>query len=59
MSVSVTNKITLEGDFFHRDPGNTLYTNIGDMLDALTEWMEREVRSDITSHAGEMPGYSG
>lgn len=57
--VSVSNKITLEGAFFTHDPGKTLYANIGDMLDALADWMESEIRGDITSHAGEMESYSG
>jgi hypothetical protein len=56
---SVRTKVTLEGDFFRRDPGKTLYANIGEMLDALAEWMQREIRDDIASHAGSMDEYSG
>ena len=57
--VSVTSKVQLEGDFFKRDPGKTFRANVRDMLDELASWMETEVRSDIASHAGSMPGYTG
>jgi len=57
--VSVTTKVQLEGDFFRRDPGKTLRMNVRDMLDKLAAWMEAEVRSDIGSHAGSMPGWTG
>ena len=57
--VSVTSKVQLEGDFFKRDPGKTFRANVRDMLDELASWMEAEVRSDIASHAGSMPGYTG
>jgi hypothetical protein len=57
--VSVTTKVELSGDFFRRQPGKTLRMNVRDMLDALSGWMEGEVRSQIESHAGEMPGWTG
>lgn len=57
--MNVQTKVTLEGDFFRRDPGKTLRQNVRDMLDLLAEWMERDVRSEIAGHAGSMPRYSG
>lgn len=59
LPVSVTKKVTLEGNFFKRDPGKTLSNNVTDMLDALAAWMEGEVAGDIESHAGQMPFYTG
>ena len=55
----VQTKITLEGDFFKRDPGKTLRQNVRDMLDELAAWMESEVQSGIASKAGSMPAYTG
>jgi len=57
--MSVTTKVTLEGDFFKRDPGKTLRANIRDMLDALARWMEAEVRAEIAARQGQMPGWTG
>lgn len=56
---AVTSKVELSGNFFTHDPGKTLYTNIGEMLDALGPELRSTVRDDITAHAGQMPGYSG
>jgi len=56
---NVTAKIELDGNFFRRDPGKTLRQNIRDMDDALAAWMQSEVRSEIRSHAGQMPYYTG
>jgi hypothetical protein len=47
--VAVTTKVTLEGNFFKRDPGKTLRQNVRDMNDELAAWMEREVRGQIAS----------
>lgn len=55
----LTVKVDLEGNFFKRDPGKTLGMNVRDMLKQLAAWMETEVRSDIASHAGSMPFYTG
>jgi hypothetical protein len=57
--VAVTTKIELSGNLFRRDPGKTLYQNIGDMLDKLADEMEREVRADISAHEGEMRYWTG
>lgn len=57
--MSVSTKITLEGNFFTKDPRKTVRSNIADMLDALADWAEDEVRGDIESHAGSMPFYTG
>ena len=57
--MTVTTKIQLEGDFFRRDPGKTMRSNIRDMLDALSDWMETEVRSEVAAHEGAMPYYTG
>lgn len=52
-------RIELEGPFFTHVPGDTLYKNIGHMLDALSEEMESAVRGEISAHAGSMPRYTG
>lgn len=57
--VSTTTKVTLEGNFFRRDPGKTLRANVRDMLDELAAWMEGEVQSQVSGHAGSMPAYTG
>ncbi len=41
--------VTLEGPFFSRDPGKTLYQNIGNMLDKLAAEMQGEVRAGVES----------
>lgn len=56
---TVTTKVELSGDFFRRDPGKTLRANIRDMLDAVADWMEVEVQSEIRAHAASMPFYTG
>lgn len=57
--VAVTTRVTLDGDFFRRDPGKTLYANIRDMLDGLAEEMQKAVRSDIEARQGAMPYWTG
>lgn len=57
--VAVTTRIELDGNFFRHDPGKTLYANIRDMLEALSEEMQQEVRGAIEAHAGSMPEYTG
>lgn len=57
--VTVTSRIELEGNFFTHVPGDTLYANIGHMLDELADEMETAVRADIAGHAGSMPFYTG
>jgi hypothetical protein len=57
--VVLSTKIELSGNFFARDPGRTLYTNIGHMLEGLSHELESVVRDDIQAHASAMPGYSG
>lgn len=56
---AVTTKVVLEGNFFKRNPGRTLRTNVRDMLDALSPVLEDEARSAIREHAGEMPESTG
>lgn len=56
---NVTTYVELSGPFFQRDPGKTLYRNIGDMLEKLAAEMQAGVQSDIASHAAEMPAYTG
>jgi hypothetical protein len=51
--------VRLEGDFFRRDPGKTFRANVRDMLEGLADWMETEVRSQISGQAGSMPYYTG
>lgn len=48
-----------EGPFFERDVRKTVRANIGDMLERAAAAMEAQVRGEIASHAGGMPGYSG
>jgi hypothetical protein len=55
----VSSKITLEGPFFTKDPGKTLRANVRDLMEALAEWGEAEVRNAITANAGSMPYYDG
>jgi hypothetical protein len=55
----VTTKVTLEGNFFHRDPGKTFRQNVRDMNDALASWMEAEVRGQVEGRSGSMPHYTG
>lgn len=57
--VGVTAKVTLDGNFFRRDPGKTLRANVRDMLDALAAEMEKEVKGIIGGAAGAMPRYTG
>lgn len=57
--VGVTTSVELSGPFFRRDPGKTLRGNVRDLMDALSESMEADVKSAIAGHAGSMPGYSG
>jgi len=59
MTVGVTTKIELSGEFFRRDPRKTIKQNIAAMLSALAKELEGAVREDISSHAGSMPDYSG
>lgn len=57
--MEVTAKVTLEGPFFRVDPGKTFYANLRDMLDGIAAEMEELTRSEIESHAGEMPFWTG
>lgn len=57
--VRVTSEVELSGPFFRRDPGKTLRGNVRDLMDALADSMESDVRSEISAHASSMPGYSG
>lgn len=57
--VKVTTKIELSGNFFTHDPGRTLYSNIGTMLDKLAAELQTGVRADIAAHQGEMPYWTG
>lgn len=56
---TLTTDVTLEGPFFRRDPGKTLRGNVRDLMDALAEQMQSDVRTEIAAHAGSMPNYSG
>lgn len=58
-SEGVTVRIDLEGPFFTRDPGKTLYANIREMMAALAAEMGDAVRSDIAAHQGGMPNWTG
>lgn len=49
--VAPTLKVTLDGNFFRKDPGKTLRANIRDMLDALAAEMERTARAGIAPHS--------
>lgn len=40
-------KVTLEGNFFTRDPRKTVRGNIRDMMRELAEWMETEARAQV------------
>lgn len=51
--------VELSGPFFTRDPGKTLYANIGEMLTELGEELQEGVRSDIAGHEGDMPYWTG
>lgn len=57
--ISVTGSVELSGPFFTKDPGKTLRGNVRDMMDALAESMEADVRGAIAANAGSMPNYSG
>lgn len=52
-------KVELSGPFFQRDPGKTLYANIGDMLAALSGELEGVVRDQISGNRGSMPYWTG
>lgn len=56
---AVAVSVELSGPFFTKDPGKTLRQNVRDLMDAMAEWMESEVRDDITAHAGDMHTYTG
>lgn len=57
--VSVTTKVQLEGNFFKYQPGKTLKQNVGDMLEAIAAWLDKETDSGIAAHAGQMPYWTG
>lgn len=57
--VAVQTKVELEGPFFTHKPGDTLYQNIGRMLDGLAEQMDEKVSEQIRAHASEMQFYTG
>lgn len=57
--MAVQTKVTLEGNFFRRDPGRTLRQNVREMNDKLAAWMEAEVREQVEAHASSMPFYTG
>lgn len=59
MSVQTSLDVDLIGDFFKRDPGKTLYRNIGEMMDRLAPELERLVRDDLESRSGSIPGWTG
>jgi hypothetical protein len=48
--VSLQGKIELSGNFFTHDPGKTLYRNIGDMLEALSDELETSVSGAIRGY---------
>lgn len=50
----VSPKVTVDltGPFFQRDPGKTLYQNIGKMLEGVAAEGERAVRSVYPVHSG-------
>lgn len=52
-------KVTLDGNFFRRDPGKTLYANIRDLMDKLAAWGEEDVKAQVSGLSGSMPGWSG
>lgn len=58
-SLSKQLQITLEGDFFSRDPSKTFGANVRDMMDALAAEAEKSVRAEIVSRAGSMPYSTG
>lgn len=55
----VSLKVDLEGNFFKRDPGKTLYANIGDMLAKLSDELEAAIQAEIAGHEGDMDHYTG
>jgi hypothetical protein len=57
--VAVTAKVTLEGPFFTKNPGNTLYENLRDMLDKVAAELEGIVRRDMESNEAAMPFWTG
>jgi hypothetical protein len=59
VTVSLTTDVDLDGPFFRRDPGKTLRANVRDLMDALAEDMESDVKDAIAANAGSMPSYSG
>lgn len=58
-SLSKQFQITLEGDFFTRDPSKTFGGNVRDMMDAIAAEAGKSVRAQIVSRAGSMPSYTG
>ena len=48
--VSLQAKVELSGNFFRRDPGKTLYANIGDMLERLASDLESQVAGAIRGY---------
>ena len=57
--MTVTTKVELLGPFFTKDPGKTLYANIGDMLESLASELEARIADEVAGHAGQMPFYTG
>jgi hypothetical protein len=55
----LTTDVTLSGPFFTKDPGKTLRANVRDLMDALAEQMEGDVKDAIAANAGSMPQYTG
>jgi hypothetical protein len=55
----VATKVTLEGNFFKRDPKKTLRKNVRNMVEALAEELDDLVQGQIEARAGSMPFSTG
>ena len=51
--------VELQGDFFRKDVDKTFQGNVTDMLHALADWGEKNVKAEIASRSGQMPYYTG
>jgi hypothetical protein len=58
MAVRIT-RVDFSGPFFQRDPARTIRDNIRDLMAALAEEGERDVRGQIEQRAGSMPNWTG
>lgn len=59
MTAGIEARVTLDGNFFRRRPGATIYDNVRDLMDALAAYGQQEARGEILAHRGAMPGWTG